>query len=75
MPGSVQARKMERSGARISLHQQIAGALQRAARAQEDSRALVAECRRASVVLRDTIDATHRSRDARAGASRPPPGA
>jgi hypothetical protein len=59
---------VEHNRASASLHQQIAGALSRAARAQEDSRVLIAECRRASVALRETVETLHHGRETRAAA-------
>jgi hypothetical protein len=59
---------VEHDHASPSLHQRIAGALSRAERAQEDSRALIAECRRASVALRETVETLHHGRDTRAAA-------
>ena len=56
---------------RSTLHQEIERALDRAARAQEDSRALVVECERVTGVLRETVAATHRHRNDRAMAGAP----
>jgi hypothetical protein len=60
---------VERAGS--SLHRRIEGALERAARAHEASRALIAECDRASKTLRDTIDDGSRRRRARTHAGPP----
>jgi hypothetical protein len=49
------------------MHQQIARALDRAARTQEYSRTLIEEYRRARVALEETIVDAHRRRNARAG--------
>jgi hypothetical protein len=65
----VHAAGVQRQRTGSSLQQQVAGALARASRAQRDSQALIAECRRASVALRETMDATQREREARAGAA------
>jgi hypothetical protein len=53
---------VERNRSEASLHQRIAGALSRAAHVNEDSRALIAECHRVSVALRETVDEVHRQR-------------
>jgi hypothetical protein len=48
-----------------SLQRQLSGALARAARVQEESRALIDECLRLSTRLRDTVEAMHRDSEAR----------
>ncbi len=48
-----------------SLQRQFSAALARAARVQEDSRALIDECLRLSTTLRDTVEAMHRDSEAR----------
>jgi hypothetical protein len=48
-----------------TLHQRIERALTRAARAQEDSRALIEELRRTSSALGETIAAAKRRKPAR----------
>ena len=47
------------------MHKQIASALDRAARAHDESRALIEQCHTTCTALRATIDAVHRRRDAR----------
>jgi hypothetical protein len=56
---------MDRSS---SLHERIADALNRAARAQEESSELIEQCRATSGMLRASLDAMHRRREARAAA-------
>jgi hypothetical protein len=51
-----------------SLHERMVLALSRAARAQDESRVLIAECRHTNAALRDTLDTVHRGRSARAAA-------
>jgi hypothetical protein len=48
-----------------SLQCQLSGALARAARVHEESRALIDECLRVSTRLRDTVEAMHRDSEAR----------
>jgi hypothetical protein len=53
-------------GAGTTLHQEIARALIRAARAQEDSRALIHEFQQTSTAITETIAATKARKAARA---------
>jgi hypothetical protein len=66
----VKFRPVDRAPEGSALHEQIERALDRAARAQEHSHALIAECRRASLALHETIAAQRRD-DTGAGADTP----
>jgi hypothetical protein len=62
----VKAHRMERPGARASLHQLIGEAMIRAARIQEESREAVAQARAVTAALERTIDESRRRRARRA---------
>ena len=69
----MKARPVNPAPERPALHELIERALDRAARAQEHSHALIAECRRASLALHETIAAQRRD-DTGAGADTPQTG-
>jgi hypothetical protein len=57
---------VERERSAHPLHEQVSKALDRAARAQDASQALIEECRRTSRALDETIGECRRTRSARA---------
>jgi len=58
----------ERTG--LWLHERIQRALERAARAQEDSQELIAQCERTHDAVHTTLDEVHRGQRRRDKASR-----